>query len=469
MPPQAAALTCALFIAYLLWFDRRRRDEVSAAVWIPILWMLFAGSRYLSQWLDIGHAVTMTAEDYSEGSPLDRVVFLALTLAACWVLVWRRLDWLRLIGRNKWILLFFMFGVISLLWADDPLVAFKRWVKGFGNLAMALVLLSERRPYEALGFALRRLAFVLIPLSVLFIRFYPELGRTYHHGTPMFTGVAFSKNSLGQLCLLLGTYFCWEIVFRRLKLTTQITWVRLLIYLVILGMIAWILLIADSATSLALMLAAACIMALARLPAMVRQPPLFIGMVIVGALVLGLLEWLFGIKAQVIQLLGRDPDLTSRTPVWRMLIDMVENPWIGAGYEMFWSGERLTAIWARMGFEAGGIIQAHNGYIETYLNLGIIGVLLLVFGILAGLLDAASQLRHRSEYAHAMLRISFILLALVYNYTEAAYKPLNNVFVLLLFSIIHVTILPPLTKPVSINRRKASPVDRGTMPAARMR
>jgi len=86
---------------------------------------------------------------------------------------------------------------------------------------MALVILTERRPYEALGFVMRRLAFVLMPLSVLFIRFYPELGRQYHQGIPMLTGVAFSKNSLGQLCMLLGIYFCWELLLGRLKPTTS--------------------------------------------------------------------------------------------------------------------------------------------------------------------------------------------------------------------------------------------------------
>jgi O-antigen ligase len=85
---------------------------------------------------------------------------------------------------------------------------------------------------------------------------------------------------------------------------------------------------------------------------------------------------------------------------------------------------------------SGGAGQAHNGYIDTYLNLGIIGVFLLLAAILTGVVDA--QRRLEREYAHSVLRVALILVAISYNYTEAAFKPLNNVFVLLLVSIIQV-------------------------------
>jgi len=43
------------------------------------------------------------------------------------------------------------------------------------------------------------------------------------------------------------------------------------------------------------------------------------------------------------------------------------NPWIGAGFESFWLGPRLNKLWAQYNFMPN---QAHNGYIEIYLNLG---------------------------------------------------------------------------------------------------
>jgi hypothetical protein len=52
----------------------------------------------------------------------------------------------------------------------------KRWVKDLWNPIMALVILTERRPYEAVGVVLRRLNLLLLPLSILFIKYYLELG-----------------------------------------------------------------------------------------------------------------------------------------------------------------------------------------------------------------------------------------------------------------------------------------------------
>ena len=111
-----------------------------------------------------------SADDYAEGSPVDRAVFFSLIAAAVYVLSQRKIDWRRLLVQNKWIALYFLFCLSSIAWTDEPFVLFKRWVKDLGNPIMVLVILSEDRPYLAVGVILRRLAFLLLPLSVLFIR-----------------------------------------------------------------------------------------------------------------------------------------------------------------------------------------------------------------------------------------------------------------------------------------------------------
>ena len=119
-----------------------------------------------------------------------------------------------------------------------------------------------------------------------------------------------------------------------------------------------------------------------------------------------------------------------------MVTEMVPSRLVGAGYESFWSGHRLVEIWTAMGDPTNGIIQAHNGYIEIYLNLGIIGLVLLVASVASGLFKSIRRLK--TDYAHAVLCVVYICVILAYNYTEAAFKPVNNLFVLLLFSIVQV-------------------------------
>jgi exopolysaccharide production protein ExoQ len=437
MMSQLATLICLLFILYLLWIDRKSTRKVSGAVWIPLAWMFFAGSRYASQWLNLESSSAPTVEQlYVEGSPLDRNVFLLLILGGVWVLKRRRIDWSGLFARNAWICLFFLFAALSVLWADDPFVSFKRWIKGVGNMVMVLIILTEPRPIEALGLVLRRLGYLLIPLSVLFIKFYPDLGRSYHMGNAMYTGVAFQKNSLGQLCLVVGIYFFWEFLFGRGRAETSGKQLHYSIYLIMLAMTAWLLYMAQSATAIACMAMIAGFFLACRIPVLARRPKRLVGFGMVFLFLAGFLEFAFDIKDSLIRILGRRPDLTDRTPVWELVLGKADSPLIGAGYESFWSGERLLKIWASMGTGSGGIIQAHNGYIEVYLSLGIIGLVLLLSSIGSGLVRSLRCLE--TEFAYGVLRISFILFVVVSNYTEASFKPVNNLFVLLLFGMIEL-------------------------------
>jgi exopolysaccharide production protein ExoQ len=438
MSPKIAALLCFLCIAYLFWADRKNAEGISIAIWIPILWMLFAGSRFPSQWLNLGPPANLSVQDYLDGSPLDRNVFLALLGAGIVVLVRRRVNWPATLRTNIWIALFFLFAAASALWSDDPVVCFKRWVKGVGNVVMALIVLTEERPSQAVGFVLKRLAYVLVPLSVLFIRYFPDLGRAYHMGVATVTGVAFQKNSLAQLCLLLAIYFVWDFLFGSMRRREPQGPIMASTGFIILPMLVWLIYMSQSATAFGVVVTAMAVLFGSRLPIFLHRPQRLIGFAVVVAVLAVVLEYSVGITAWAIHALGRNPDLTERKPVWDILLSMAANRWVGAGYEMFLSGDRLIEIFARMN-RAGGTGQAHNGYIDLYLNLGFIGVGLLVVAIVAGLVDAVRQLGR--DYPYSVLRITLIVATVMYNYTEAAWKPLNNVFVLLLISILHLYML----------------------------
>jgi exopolysaccharide production protein ExoQ len=117
-------------------------------------------------------------------------------------------------------------------------------------------------------------------------------------------------------------------------------------------------------------------------------------------------------------------------PMWHGLLAMATNPLLGAGYESFWLGDRLTVLIARY----GGLIQAHNGYLETYLNVGLVGLALLVGSILSGLRVIKSHMK--VDYPFAMLRIAFVIVTAFYNWTEAAFYGVNNMWLVVFLGII---------------------------------
>ena len=211
MIPQLAAVACIVFVAYLFRQDVKANPTESKALWVPLLWMFIAGSRWASSWLNLSPPMD-SADDYSEGSPIDRAVFLALLVAGVVILARRNIEWGRLLRQNKLLLVYFLYCLLSIAWSDEPFVAFKRWFKDLGNPVMVLVILTTPNPLQALTQTLRRLSFLLLPLSVLFVRYYPDLGRTYHFGAPMYTGVGHQKNDLGLMCLITGIYFSWQLL-----------------------------------------------------------------------------------------------------------------------------------------------------------------------------------------------------------------------------------------------------------------
>jgi O-antigen ligase len=324
---------------------------------------------------------------------------------------------------------------MSIIWADYSFVSFKRLIKELGNVVMIMVILTEKHPYDAMGFILRRLSFIWLPLSVLFIKYYPHLGRSYasYSGLPMYTGISVQKNQLGAMCLLSIIYFSWKYLLSR-KERFRLAERASINDLILMGMAAWLLDKAQSATSLACSVVAVSMFSVCCLEIIAKKTGRIVAIVMITCFFGLFLEATLGVKDIVIELLGRNTSLTERVPMWETLLGMTTNPVVGAGFQSFWMGERLEKIWQDLGVQ---FTQAHNGYLEQYLNLGYIGVTFLGVILLSGLFKVRNQLG--VDYPAAMLRLCFIITAVLYNYTEASFYGVNNIWLLTLFGIIEIS------------------------------
>lgn len=422
---------CLLLIAYLFWNDIQKREGPPIS-WVPLVWMFLAGSRWVSSWLSLSGPMA-SVDDYAEGSPVDRAIFLALILAGAFVLSRRKIAWGQLLAQNKWLVLYFLYCLSSIAWTDEPFVLVKRWIKDLGNPIMALVMLTEQRPYEAVGITLRRLSFLLLPLSVLFIRYYPELGRTYHvDGAPMYTGVGHQKNDLGLMCLIAGMYFSWKILQKRrgAEAAEQAD-----IYDVLLiGMLVWLLHMSDSQTSFACLVTTVVVLLVARVPFISANGSRLVAVLAIAALSYSFLDATFHVKDSVLVLLGRNPSLTGRTELWEVIRRQEAHPIVGAGFMSFWAGQRMSAIWRALG---AGINQAHSGYLEQYLNLGYVGLAFIAVIMTSALFKVRRQLT--IDPSAGVLRLCLLTAAALYNYTEASFYGMNNMWVLLLAACLDVS------------------------------
>ena len=411
--------------------------------------MFLAGSRFVSQWLNLGAPEGTDA--VLDGSPVDRIIFSLLIGAGLLVLIRRKINWWAVLVDNKWVWLLFLLGAISFIWSEFPILSAKRLAKALGNVVMALVILTEKEPYTALIAVLRRLAFVTLPLSILFIKYFPDLGRTYHRGgQQLFTGVATQKNGLGQLCLLAGICFIWSLLHGRRDPSQEGRTTLTAIDVVLLALAVWLLSMANSATALACLLIAVGIIGASRVQWISATPRRILNIGLLLALAVVLLETIVDVRGMIIGSLGRDPTLTTRVPMWEELLASMKNPWIGFGYEVYWAtneGRTVSQNWA-------GIFQAHNGYLEMYLNLGLIGLAVLLVGIASGMLKVRRYLD--ISYSPAVFRMVLIVTVVLANWTEAFFRSVSNPWLLLFVGLIDPPARSSLREQVDLESRVVS-------------
>jgi O-antigen ligase len=454
-----ATIIFAIGIAGLFFLDRRLftrlpgntlspRPRLSIGLWLPMLWLWFAMTRPLSVWL--GLAPVNTPEQLLEGNPIERQLIIILIALGLLVLALRASQAGSVLRANAPIVLLFFYCGISVAWSDYPEVATKRLIRACGDMVMVLIVLTEPNPSLAIRWLLTRLAFLIMPLSILFIRYYPELGRAYHRweGIALYTGVTTNKNLMGMVCLALGialvAYFLQLLRHRDRNQHRG----PLLAYGATLVMLLWVLWQTSSTTSAALFVLVSGLIVVTNLMPWLRRPAalsLTVGVVVMAA-VYGLI---LNPGAGLITSLGKDATLTGRTELWMHLLEMPIDSLVGTGFESFWLGDRLERLWALYWWRPN---QAHNGYLEFLLNLGWIGIVLFAVVLVTGFRNVLVGIRWDRD--EGGLRLGFFVAALLYNLTEAAFKFSHPLWILLLWAI--------MARPVQPGRQVRRAANRAT-------
>ena len=106
------------------------------------------------------------------------------------------------------------------------------------------------------------------------------------------------------------------------------------------------------------------------------------------------------------------------------------NPIFGTGFESFWLGKRLEQLQGIFFFIPN---EAHNGYLEMYLNLGLVGLFIIIAVLMAAYWKIRLELFRNFEWGR--YRLGFFV-AVCLQFTEAGFRIFNPI--LLVFYIIAI-------------------------------
>jgi exopolysaccharide production protein ExoQ len=365
-------------------------------------------------------------EYVEQGLLFSQIIWSILYILMLFFVRKKIIEFVRLMWQNKFLVLLMGWACLSGLWSIDRGVTIRHLI--------ALLLTSLFGIYLAVRYDLReQLRVVSIALGIVIVASigaclaFPSYGiRSEESSTgPAWQGVLSHKNTLARLAvlaaLILALYF-----MKRVRRATVLIAIVLLFFLVILT---------QSKTSLVYfimaMLAFPLVRAFQKNPAKRRKIIAFALLIVSG-----LATWTYYNWESFTYSLGKDPELTGRVALWGLSMTWIaEKPFLGYGFDAFWSNYYGPAADFRVA--SGWLVapHAHNGFINLWLDLGLIGVLLFVFGFVISYRKAVG-LAKTTKIVEGIWPITFLTFLFVYSLTEIDFMVRNSLFWILYVSMV---------------------------------
>ena len=428
-----------IFIVYLLWLDIQRRKTLSWAVWLPTIYLCIVGSRPLSMWFGGGHTYSGGLANNAEGSPIDQIFYFGLLVGCFAVATMRQAKWGRFFSANMPLMFFYAYFTLSIVWSEDPLGSTKRMFKDFGMLFVIGLLLTEKNPLEAIGAVYVRCASILFPLSAVCIRWFPNIARQFSFaGEVMYTGVTTQKNTMGEIVLVFSLFMVWDYLENgpgKLRFN-KLPWGRIVV--VLLGV--WCLQMCQSKTGLMCLMLGTGLLVRRGWMASKMVSHVVLGVAISVPYIVFFAQQFNSVLAPIVSAMGRNMTFTGRTEIWSHIDLNTVNPLIGYGFYNFWGGtggQRVNELLKSQ------IPNAHDGYLDIYLDGGLIGLGILCTMLVAyGLRLIKTMNRDRMQ----RLRFGMLIAAIIYNVSESNWARPSSIWFTTLLILSYVPSIKPASR-----------------------
>lgn len=145
----------------------------------------------------------------------------------------------------------------------------------------------------------------------------------------------------------------------------------------------------------------------------------------------------------VVDILRKPADFNGRFDVWALSIESaLKRPWLGYGYSGFWTSSESDYILVHTWAAAAGVtrFQAHNGFIDLFLQLGFLGMSIFLVNFIATL-NRVVNILHSTRTIESLWMLEFLILSVVLQLTESLTLVSLNTLCSIYVSIVLSTII----------------------------
>jgi exopolysaccharide production protein ExoQ len=348
----------------------------------------------------------------------------------------------RLILPQLWLSALLVWTVASVAWSEDPERTIKKaivvcFTTVFGIYFGTCFTLRQQMRFVAVALG------VLAVLSALCAVLLPHYGVTNGTeyagaaGAGAWKGVFQTKNQLGKAMVLM-CICCVCLWSSRQARRSSIAFMFILaVTLLVLSRAA------ASAVALIFLLSLVPLIRILRW----RASNLVPAVLAISVAFAGIATFVVDNSATLLALLGRNATLTGRIPLWGVVLRSISRrPFLGYGYAGFWKGMHGPSAYVResVGWD---VPHAHNGFLDVWLDLGAVGLILFSMLLFTSFLRAVRTFRDGHGY-DSLWPLMVLSCMLLFNLTESTALLPNSLYWILLVAC---------TTPNVVRRREAEP------------
>ena len=366
-------------------------------------------------------ATTQGQMSNQAGGMIGLQIFWALMYLITFTLLLRHCPSFLVHILEQWPLVAFVgLAVLSTLWSDNPAITFRRSVALCFTVVFGFYLANRYSLKEQLRL-LAWMSGVCIFFSVPF--------QLLHVGSPVsdmlgaWYGIFVDKSIFGMAMALSVVIF-----MLRAKAEPNRRWHMRLGMLSALVM----LLLSRSETPLVTII---LMVFLLPLSGILRKKirTVLKGMTLAAVGGAGLLFVLFTHWGSFTNALGRGQTMSGRLQLWAFCAVMaLQKPWLGYGYSAFWSGMNGPSYRIIRAFGIP-IAHAHNAFLQTWLDLGLLGLALLVLILVVYPVRAALLIR-RSRQPEATWPLMVFAFIFLFMLTDVPIPVGNSLYMMIFIS-----------------------------------